>query len=197
MSQHQSAKSPTTVLAGPYGHPLHPALVAVPIGAWVTSVVLDLASRVLDDAATASHAAWWLLGLGVLGALAAATVGFLDLFAIPTGTRVWRTALVHMTANLTATALFALAWFLRRDDVAPAEGTSAGLLALSVVALVLLSAGGFLGGELAYRYGVRVADEATQATGFAPRHPVADTGPRPADGSQADGSTPDTSPAST
>ena len=29
------AKRPVTVLAGPYGHPFHPILVTVPIGAWV------------------------------------------------------------------------------------------------------------------------------------------------------------------
>ena len=77
------AKQPTTVLAGPYGHPLHPALVAIPIGAWVCSVILDVGSRFLDTGATASRAAWWLLGIGVLGALAVATFGFLDLFGIP------------------------------------------------------------------------------------------------------------------
>lgn len=163
--QHQ-AKQPTTVLAGPYGHPLHPAMVAVPIGAWVCSVILDVASRFASDGGDAAHAAWWLLGLGVLGALLAATVGFLDLVAIPTGTRAWRTGLLHMTINLTATVLFAVAWFLRRDDVAPSAGTSNGHLVLSLVALVLVSAGGYLGGELAYRYGVRVADEATQAEGY-------------------------------
>jgi uncharacterized membrane protein len=166
MSEQHEAKQPTTVLAGPYGHPLHPALVALPIGAWISSVVLDVASRFLDDAAAASHAAWWLLGIGVLGALAAATVGFLDLVAIPTGTRAWRTGLLHMACNLTATALFALGWFLRRPDVAPTDGTSTGHIALSVLALLLVSAGGYLGGELAYRYGVRVADEATQAAGY-------------------------------
>jgi uncharacterized membrane protein len=165
-SEHRQAKQPVTALAGPYGHPLHPALVALPIGAWTSSVVLDIASRFLDDAATASHAAWWLLGLGVLGALAAATFGYLDLLAIPTGTRAWRTGLVHMSCNLTATLLFALAWFLRRPEVAPSEGTSTGYLALSVLALLLVSAGGYLGGELAYRFGVRVADETTQATGY-------------------------------
>jgi uncharacterized membrane protein len=172
--EQQQAKEPTTVLAGPYGHPLHPAVVAVPIGAWVASVVLDVASRFIDDAATASHAGWWLLGLGVLGALAAAMLGVLDLFAIPTGTRAWRTGLAHMTCNLTATALFAIAWFLRRDDVAPPSGTSTGLLVLSIVALLLLSAGGYLGGELAYRFGVRVADEATQASGYRSAGRVAD-----------------------
>ena len=165
LGQHQ-AKQPTTVLAGPYGHPLHPAMVALPIGHWISSVVLDVVSRFIDDAATASHAAWWLLGLGVLGALAAATVGFLDLVAIPTGTRAWRTGLAHMACNLTATVLFALGWLLRRPDVAPPEGTSTGHLALSVLAILLITAGGYLGGELAYRYGVRVADEATQAAGY-------------------------------
>jgi uncharacterized membrane protein len=164
-----AAKRPTTVLAGRYGHPLHPAVVAIPIGAWTASVVLDVASRLFGSpasAATATHAAWWLLALGVLGALAAAALGFLDLVAIPTGTRAWRVGLTHMTCNLTATVLFAVGWFLRRDDVAPAGGTPWGYVVLSLVALALLGAGGFLGGELAYRYGVRVADEATQATGY-------------------------------
>jgi uncharacterized membrane protein len=156
-----SAKHPTTVLAGRYGHPLHPALVAVPIGAWTASVVLDVASRFVDAAPTAAHAAWWLLGLGVLGALGAAGLGFLDLMAITPGTRAWRVGLTHMGCNLTATALFAVAWFVRRDDVAPAAGTSWPHLLLSLVALAVLGAGGYLGGELAYRYGVRVADEQT------------------------------------
>jgi uncharacterized membrane protein len=168
--QMHQAKRPTTVLAGRYGHPLHPALVALPIGAWSASVILDIASRFIHDAATASHAAWWLLGLGVLGALAAATFGFLDLFAIPTGTRAFRVGLLHMTINLTATVLFAAAWILRHDDVAPADGTSTGYLVLSVVAVLLVATGGYLGGELAYRYGVRVADETTQATGYGVGH---------------------------
>ena len=30
----RQAKQPVTVLAGPYGHPFHPILVTVPIGAW-------------------------------------------------------------------------------------------------------------------------------------------------------------------
>jgi uncharacterized membrane protein len=37
----EQAKQPVTALAGPYGHPLHPALVAVPIGTWVASFVFD------------------------------------------------------------------------------------------------------------------------------------------------------------
>ncbi len=41
-----------------------------------------------------------------------------------------------------------------------------GPLTLSVIALVLLGVSGWLGGHLSYRYGVRVADEETQAEAF-------------------------------
>jgi hypothetical protein len=41
-------------------------------------------------------------------------------------------------------------------------------LTLSAVSLAVLTVSGYLGGKLAYRYGVRVADERTQADGYAP-----------------------------
>jgi hypothetical protein len=37
---------------------------------------------------------------------------------------------------------------------------------LSIIGLAVIGASGFLGGKLAYRYGVRVADESVQADGF-------------------------------
>ena len=43
------AKHPVSRLAGPYGHPFHPILVTVPIGAWVASFVFDLASRLSEE----------------------------------------------------------------------------------------------------------------------------------------------------
>jgi uncharacterized membrane protein len=46
------------------------------------------------------------------------------------------------------------------------EDATVGGLVLSIVGLVLLSASGYLGGQLAYSYGVRVVDEETQAEGF-------------------------------
>ena len=39
------AKQPvSSMLAGPYGHPFHPILVTVPIGAWLCSLVFDIAA---------------------------------------------------------------------------------------------------------------------------------------------------------
>jgi uncharacterized membrane protein len=161
----EQAKRPVTALAGPYGHPLH--LVAVPIGAWIASLVFDIASHLVGDPGFLTQGSRWLIGLGVLGALAAAMVGFLDLFAIPTGTRAFRLALLHMSINLAVTVAYAVGFVIRGHTGAGAVPVGWGPLALSAVALAALTVSGYLGGELAYRYGVRVADETTQSHGYA------------------------------
>jgi uncharacterized membrane protein len=162
----REAKRPVTRLAGPYGHPFHPILVTVPIGAWVASFVFDLASRLSDEPTVFAKGAFWLIGLGLLGAAAAAPVGFLDLFAIPTGTRAFRTGLLHMSLNLIVVALYIGAFLLRRGRLEQPGGVQTGLIVLSAVALGLLTVSGWLGGQLAYRYGVRVADETAQAEAY-------------------------------
>src|SRR2546423_1962030 len=101
-------KHPVTTLAGPYGHPFHPILVTVPIGAWVAAFVFDIVSRTADDATVFAKGAYWLIGIGIVGALVAAMFGFLDLLGIPTGTTAFKTGLTHMGLNLTVVALFAV-----------------------------------------------------------------------------------------
>ncbi|HEX6195260.1 MAG TPA: DUF2231 domain-containing protein [Jiangellaceae bacterium] len=165
MSHPVDGKRPVTVLAGPYGHPFHPILVTVPIGAWVSAFVFDIVSRLSDDPAAFTRGAYWLIGIGVIGALGAAMFGFLDLLAIPTGTRAFKTALVHMTINLAVVVLFAVAFVLRGDRIDGGDGTPVWLIALSGACLALLGISGWLGGRLTYRFGVRVVDEATQAGG--------------------------------
>jgi uncharacterized membrane protein len=159
------AKQPVSaVLAGPYGHPFHPILVTVPIGAWVSGLVFDVGSHIVPEPGFLARGSVWLIAIGVVGALAAAMVGLLDLFAIPTGTKAFRTGLVHMSLNLLVTGAYVAGFFWRQ---APADGpVPAGPLALSAISLVVLGISGFLGGKLAYHYGVRVADESTQAEGY-------------------------------
>jgi uncharacterized membrane protein len=161
-----AAKRPVTRLAGPYGHPFHPILVTVPIGCWVGAFIFDLISRGATDPSIATQGASWLILIGIIGALAAAAVGFLDLLAIPTGTRAFRVGLTHMGLNLTVVVLEAIGYLARRSHLHDLDGTPVGLIVLAGVALVLLGASGWLGGKLAYRYGVRVVDEASQADGF-------------------------------
>ncbi|MFC9788146.1 DUF2231 domain-containing protein [Rhodococcus sp. NPDC127528] len=155
-------------LAGPYGHPFHPILVTLPIGAWVASLVFDIASRIVERPSFLTQGSVWLIAIGVLGALAAAMVGFLDLFAIPTGTPAFRTGLVHMALNLAVTAAFAVNFLWRHSVYGQQQAVGVGQLALSVVSVIALAVSGYLGGRLAFRYGVRVVDEATQAEGFEP-----------------------------
>lgn len=124
----------------------------------------------MDRPGFLTHGSAWLIAIGVLGALVAACAGFLDLFAIPTGTPAFRTALVHMSLNLTVTAAYAAGFAWRQHGGYP-EGQCVGYgqLALSAVSLATLGLSGYLGGKLAYRYGVRVAEESVQAEGYRTR----------------------------
>jgi uncharacterized membrane protein len=162
----EHAKEPVSVVAGPYGHPFHPILVTVPIGAWVASVVFDIASHFNSSPGFLTDGARWLVAIGVIGALGAALLGFLDLLAIPTGTKVFRTGLTHMGLNLTVTVAYAVNFLWRGSIDSNGEPVAAGPLTLSVVSLVALGASGYLGGKLAYHYGVRVAAESVQAEGY-------------------------------
>lgn len=163
-AMHQ-AKHPKTVLAGPYGHPFHPVLVTIPIGAWVASVVFDiiaLASSAREG--VFAEGAYWLIGIGIIGAVLAAAFGLMDLLAIPRGTKAFRTGLTHMALNLTVVVLFVIGFAVRAGQ-GHNEASVTGFV-LSLIAVALLGASGSLGGQLAYHYGVRVASEETQKEGF-------------------------------
>jgi uncharacterized membrane protein len=160
----QRAKRPASALAGPYGHPFHAMLVPLPIGAFVGVLALDIASRASDDGRGYFRAATIVLGLGLLGALCAALFGFMDYGQLQRGTRANRTATVHMIGNLVVVGLLGFS-FLARLGSQRLE-TPGALLALTIVALALLSVTGWLGGKMTYEYGVRVADEQTQADAF-------------------------------
>jgi uncharacterized membrane protein len=166
MDEPRNAKQPVTVLAGPYGHPFHPILVTIPIGAWTASLIFDLASHVVDEPGFLTQASEWLIGIGVLGALAAAIFGFLDLLTIPTGTRAFRTGLTHMSLNLAVTVAYVVNFLWRHGSYTDQTDVPVGQVVLSVVSIAVLGVSGNLGGKLAYRYGVRVAAEHTQAEGF-------------------------------
>ncbi|MCB1002643.1 MAG: DUF2231 domain-containing protein, partial [Acidimicrobiales bacterium] len=142
------------------GQPLHPLLVTLPIGAWVTSFAFDLAAHAANEEVVYARAAFWLVGIGVVGAVAAATAGALDLLTVPRDTPAWRTGLVHLGLNAVTVVAFSVSFLARRgDDSLQAAGP--GLLALSVVALAALGVSGWLGVRLVHRYGVRVAAPAT------------------------------------
>jgi uncharacterized membrane protein len=134
-----------------FGEPLHPALVHIPLGAMLTMPVWD--------ALGAFHGAehWWAIGfwtvvLGIVVALAAAAVGFVDYTRLPegpaesTGTR-------HLALMLAGVSVFVLRLVLQGGGAAPDDGGLL-LLAVSVAGALVLAVGAFFGGRLVYTHGV-------------------------------------------
>jgi uncharacterized membrane protein len=158
------AKRPRSIVAGPYGHPFHPVLVTIPIGTWTASLVFDLIGLGADDPRPFAVGAFWLLVIGLVGAVLAAVLGLLDFSTIPGGTKAHRTALTHLALNSVALLLF-LVDVLVRNAHGQRDVSVTGLV-LTVVGLVVVGVSGTLGATLAYHFGVRVADEGTQAEGF-------------------------------
>ena len=133
------------------GHPIHPMLVPIPIGLWIFSFVCDLAFVFGSGASTGSTVALYTMAGGIVGALAAAVFGFIDLLSLPPEPR--RTALVHMTINLVVVVLYLVNFWFRRATPDNPDG----YVWLSLVAIGLLVVSGWLGGKLVYILGVAVS----------------------------------------
>lgn len=160
----QRSKTPASAVAGPYGHPFHATVVPLPIGAWIGALVLDIASRTAENGTGYARAATVMYGLGLAGAVVAAVFGFMDYGQIARRTKANRVATTHMILNLLVVGMLGASFLARLGSDDPEVPT--GLIVVSVVALAMLSVSGWLGGKMSYRYGVRVADEQTQAEGF-------------------------------
>ena len=138
------------------GHPVHQMLIVFPLGLLATAVIFDVIYLVTDNTLW-TQAAFYMIGAGVITGLAAAVPGVIDWLAIPRGTRAKRIGLIHGVGNVIVVTLFALSWYLRRDQPAapPTGAVVAGLLGAG---LSFLTA--WLGGELVNRLGVGVDDGA-------------------------------------
>jgi uncharacterized membrane protein len=138
------------------GHPVHQMLIVFPLGLLATAVVFDVIYLVTGNALW-TQAAFYMIGAGVITGLAAAVPGVVDWLAIPRATRAKRIGLIHGVGNVIVVALFALSWYLRRDQPAapPTGAVVAGLLGAGLSVLTA-----WLGGELVNRLGVGVDDGA-------------------------------------
>jgi uncharacterized membrane protein len=144
-------------LSGPEGHPIHPFLVSLPIGAFVSSLIFDIYTYTKASGLPyLVDGAFWLIGVGLFGALLAAVFGILDVRAIPRRSRPARVASIHVTLNAAAVVLFAIGFAWRSGDHVELDRTQAGQLALSAAAVALLIPAVLLGNTLTYRHGMRV-----------------------------------------
>lgn len=148
------------------GHALHPLLTDLPIGAWTSAMVLDLAGG-----RQAAPAARRLVGVGCLTALPTALTGWVEWSdSARTRTATRRVGLVHAAANATALLLYGASYLRRRRG-----GGGRGLALAGGAALVV---GGHLGGHLAYIHGEGVAETTFEhgSRAWRPAIPLAELG---------------------
>nr|BBH95132.1 hypothetical protein KTA_33310 [Thermogemmatispora argillosa] len=160
-----------SLLSGtPWGHPLHPAITDLPIGAWTLTVILDII---------------WLIapvsnGWAARGALVSIIVGLIAaLGALFTGLADWsdtygaeRTVgFYHGLLNTAAFLLYLISFILRL--LSP---TNESLVAavLGFIGFVALLVAGYLGGDMVFVKGTNVNHTAWEAAGedFEPVLPV-------------------------
>ncbi|WP_329624930.1 hypothetical protein OG357_35050 [Streptomyces sp. NBC_01255] len=132
----------------PLGHPLHPVLVQVPVGCFLSAGVLDIVPGGQPAATT-------LMAVGLAGAAPAALAGWVDWADLPPQQA--RVGLAHAVSNVAMIACYVTS-LRARTRGHPVKGrvwSFAGLTALAV--------SGALGGHVAYRR--TVADQAAPPAG--------------------------------
>ena len=119
----------------PLGHPLHPVLVQVPVGCFLSAGVLDVV-RGGEQAATT------LTAVGLAGVAPAAWAGWVDWADLPPEQA--RVGLAHAVSNVAVIACYATSLRARRRG-RPAKGR-----VWSCAGLTALALSGALGGHVAY-----------------------------------------------
>jgi len=139
------------------GHPLHPMLIPFPIVCFIGAFVADVVFLKYggDGAHGWAVASRILLLVGLIMAALAAVTGLTDYFGEK---RIQVSdAVKHMLANVTAVVLELVNFFLRLKDGSSIGSTG---VYISLVVVLILLYSGWKGGDLVYRHGIGVNDEA-------------------------------------
>lgn len=120
------------------GHPVHPLLITIPIGSWMTSAVFDV---VFKDVTAARR----LIAVGLAATPPTVLAGWADYPLLDRQQR--RVGLVHATCNAIGVSMFALSYRAYRRDRIRAART------FTMLGLGAIGIGGALGGHLSYAQG--------------------------------------------
>lgn len=132
------------------GHPIHPAMVPIPIGLLTATAASDVAHLITGQSFFA-RASRWLQAGGLLGGVAAAIPGLIDFSTIRAARH--PVGVAHAGGNVTLLGLSAIGLLLRRGSPNRVPFLAA---ILSILAAAMLAGTGWLGGELAFRRHVGV-----------------------------------------
>jgi uncharacterized membrane protein len=140
------------------GHPVHPMLVAFPIGLWTTSFVIDVIFYFIRNPSLPLISKL-MLAAGLLGAVAAAVPGIIDWLSIK-NPPVKKIADWHARLNIIAVIVFAASLYFRMRIGAHWLNWNMRVpVLLSALGVLLIGISGWLGGALTFEHGVGVAPQ--------------------------------------
>ena len=122
------------------GHPLHPMLTDVVIGCWTTAWIIDVSGSERHEPVADA-----MVGLGVLAAVPTVLSGWADWSRQPRSLQ--RVGVIHAASVAMATTAYTASWLARR------RGDRRKGVRLGHLGAAAATAGGFLGGHLAFHDG--------------------------------------------
>ncbi|HEY0947150.1 MAG TPA: DUF2231 domain-containing protein [Opitutaceae bacterium] len=139
------------------GHPLHPALVHLPIGLWTAAAVLDVAAWFAPAADVLARLGFAAVALGLLTAVLAVPTGVADWAPVKKEKPAWKLGLYHMLLNLLAMIVWAANAGLRLGTLEPGAAVTLPILLTSLTGALLVFASGYLGCRMVFEHGVSIA----------------------------------------
>src|SRR2546428_11569217 len=136
------------------GHPLHPVLTDIPIGAWTIAILFDL-SYLIERSHGWVSAADVTIFVGLLGAIASAVAGYTAWSA--TFDRQRRVGVAHGLFSTVVILLYLVSFILRVGG-----GSRVLAILLAFAGSLILLAAAFLGGDLVFGIGTGVNHHAWQ-----------------------------------
>jgi uncharacterized membrane protein len=134
------------------GHPIHAMLVPIPLVCFIATLITDIVYWQTARMLWADMSAW-LLVVGLIVSVFAATAGLVDFFGDPR-IRELRAAWIHALGNVTALILSIFNGLIHTRD-AYTSVVPTGLILSTLVVLILLVTG-WNGWSMVYRHGVGV-----------------------------------------
>lgn len=160
-------------------HPMHPALVALPIGLMLWTFACDVIYVLSGKDAMWYNFAVYSGAAAIITALGAALPGFGDYLTMRMRDEVRRIATAHMLINLAVVALFGVAFVLMLKHNAVDGSSLVAVVVLHFVGVGMLGLSGWLGGEMVFRHHVGVVDDAVEQEQANRRTVVPRPGPQP------------------
>jgi uncharacterized membrane protein len=153
------------------GHPLHPMLILIPAGGVLFTLIFDIVHLVTRDALW-GYATRPILSVALIGAVAAAIPGLVDLTTIVPKGRATAIGLSHLALNTGLLALRAIDAWVRWHATEPVVGNPGFGWSILTAALLLVS--GWLGWTLVqtHHVGVLEAGEGGDVPRLEGRQPV-------------------------